>query len=357
MASDGVVVVFASLDPVHNVVQLYGPAECRRLHALYRCRVAAPDAASARQDVSLFLGPRCFNATVWMRADGQCYQTTPSQRCGRVTKPPGYRSVQAIPLSADDGDDVVRDHHVTLHSRRRGASFYFVTEAPLGDRGGGGDVVHEHALTIEAAFVRDCCDSTNADAEEYVPVWQWNRRTHNTTHAHEPSIFHVQDAHWQSYAENVCRRLTEHFRPAQEAQQSGGGGATVPSPPLDITIGCRTYQIVPLPGGVFAKQVDVFNNKMRLVRCKFMTARDASAMRAAITTDTVGECALCLEDFAATAEMPSVALPCHHAFHAACIQQIADQYGACPLCRATPDDWALVMARGQGTVGTCAAGR
>ena len=49
-------------------------------------------------------------------------------------------------------------------------------------------------------------------------------------------------------------------------------------------------------------------------------------MRAAITTDTAGECALCLEDFAATAEMPSVALPCHHAFHAACFAYFREQW-------------------------------
>merc|ERR1711879_1062521 len=49
-----------------------------------------------------------------------------------------------------------------------------------------------------------------------------------------------------------------------------------------------------------------------------------------------GECAVCFADFAETPTLPVVRLPdCGHCFHGACVQELADKRGLCPICRST----------------------
>ena len=59
---------------------------------------------------------------------------------------------------------------------------------------------------------------------------------------------------------------------------------------------------------------------------------------------------MCLDAFATTPEMPALDLPCGHAYHAACVQMVADARGPCPLCRAPVADWEHVVAQCGGTL-------
>ena len=333
--------VFLSMDPVHNTVHVYSPEDCKRMSALYLRALAS----TRGNTVSIYLGARCFNATVHLKRNGECYQTTPPQRFGATYKPGGYRSVVAVPLF--EADFRAKQLQTTVYSAMRHKAYHFIpprTAAARADADGGD--AFEHTVTIPAAYLQSPDDAHDAR----VPLWQWNRHTHDTIDSHSnSSIFNVSDEDWQPYSTDVNAQLTAHF-------DADGGDRT----PAIVEVGCRTYEIHSLPGGLYARQVDAVHRKMRLVRRIYVSPAECAALRAAAVVGEAardGQCALCFDDFASTREMPATALPCGHAFHATCIQSVADTAGPCPLCRSPVADWGAVMAACRGSVGTSSVGR
>lgn len=166
-------------------------------------------------------------------------------------------------------------------------------------------------------------------ARGLVGLWEWSGLTH------VGDAGQVPEEMWGVYS----KEQNEYI---EAAYASGQSTATV-------SIGIRSYEIT-FRGLNGARQIDKSHRKRRVVRRRAVTMQerdDALTSVGQVTNSQMNEeeCAICVLPFAETPSVPIVTLPpCGHHFHAACVQQIADQRGHCPLCRADVD-WSAAMSR------------
>lgn len=169
------------------------------------------------------------------------------------------------------------------------------------------------------------------DADGKAGFWEWCKQP-------EPDdVDAVPLEMWGHYSEAQNREIEDAYR-------KGDAG-------VQLCIGIRTYDLVFDAGGK-ARQVDRKMKKRRHVRRRALAADELYQLHLAQDSSNPGateddECPICSEAFAETSSMPVARLTeCGHSFHAACVQQLADQRGQCPMCRAEVD-WrtALKAAR------------
>lgn len=248
----------------------------------------------------------------------------------------GRRDVRRVEVSQHDQEVVV---HIVQERGWRIADFSApgLTEerrASLAGHPGGGDggdgVPPSPSTKPFTAVdeVQEGADRAAQAAEDeksgLVALWQWSKVANIT----DPES--VPEELWGIYSE-------EQNTDIEAAYAAGNSQAAV-------GVGIRTYEISfrGLAGG---RQVDKGMRKRRMVRRRAVTVaqRDAvlSADAAQVTNENIdleADCAICVTCFAETPSVPVVTLPgCGHRFHGACIQQIADEGGLCPFCRATVD--------------------
>lgn len=120
---------------------------------------------------------------------------------------------------------------------------------------------------------------------------------------------------------------------------------------VEIAVGLRKYEVIFSKDPSFALQEDSRLKKRRLVRRRVVSrAEYEKAMNPPPAQTPRGEdtCALCAEEFAETAHMPTIALPeCQHVFHQACLRELADERQPCPVCR-REIDWRIALPRVRG---------
>lgn len=169
------------------------------------------------------------------------------------------------------------------------------------------------------------------DADSKLGFWEWCKQP-------EPdNVDAVPQDMWGYYSEAQNKEIEDAYR---------AGNASV-----QLSIGIRTYDLIFDAGGK-ARQTDRKMKKRRHVRRRALTAKELYDLHQAQDSCNPGEaddadCPICSEAFADTSSMPVVRLKeCGHVFHAACVQQLADTRGHCPMCRAEVD-WrgALKAAR------------
>ena len=155
-------------------------------------------------------------------------------------------------------------------------------------------------------------------------LWEWCHKTHYQN-VFELSALPQHD--WGAYSQEQNETIEQAF-------QAG-------DPEVDIDVGIRQYQIVFGPETGFARQIDSVLRKRRAVRRRLVSQTELQqsfSPEVGSFTRQQQSCALCFEEFEETAHLPTLELPgCHHAFHFACIQQIRDTGGPCPICRAHVD--------------------
>ena len=260
---------WASIEPKSGVVQIYPPD----------CQTMLDQLLSGSE--SVYLGDRCFNATVLRRDIGQYEQRTPAIRVGRgLSKPAGRRSV----LRIHDTQTEVRCSY-----RRDG------WHLPVQD-----DLLTKMAVVIGVG-------------EDMVGVWQW---------CTELDLQRATEGQWMCYSEDICTQL--------ESQWTHGASFE-----LAVSIGIRNMHIcVSRNGHAFYEQVDREHNKRRWVRRTYIPRSQLNELRSQNGQDIPDDvCAICTETF--TPDLPITRLGCSHAFHSVCWQLILDRGSPrCCLCRA-----------------------
>lgn len=158
-------------------------------------------------------------------------------------------------------------------------------------------------------------------------LWQWCREAGPGL-----DVNSLDESAWGEYGEEENAAIEEAWRAGQSR--------------LQITLGVRTYEIRLNSDRETGCQVDVGNRKKRRIRRRVLSTREEleALLRRAPNGNTrsVETCPICCLEFAETAVMPTVELPCcNHALHQVCGQQLADENQGCPMCRATVD-WAAL---------------
>lgn len=201
----------------------------------------------------------------------------------------------------------------------------------------GAEAGHDSALGLPGSFRGEPATEREArlaaasecDREGKVGLWEWSRIAHVSDEGAVPAEM------WGVYSESQERQIEEAFRAGE--------------PGVTVSVGIRTYEVT-FRGANGGRQEDKTMRKRRLVRRRVMTRerREAELAAGAATTQDPslanGDCAICCTSFAETEAVPVVRLPgCNHCFHGACVQQLADERGTCPFCRAEVD-WATALA-------------
>lgn len=310
-----------SVDPRSGDINVYPQDAASRLEV----------AKLAGQDV-VRLGPTFFDATVTL-------QDFPIQRTAR-----GSRDVRRIDLVTPD-DMISLD---VFHGQRGWrAADKADSSAPSDTR----SVPPPSGAVIEVASLQDavrrglswndifgrgpdvCPPKADAgDEAGFLPVWEWCLEV-------GPSVsagLHGPEA-WGVYSAEQNDLLEDKYRAGEES--------------VEVSVGVRGYKILFGPEPGLARQIDEVLHKRRLVRRRLVTPEE----RRCLLQPTAPEvsrpedgCAICCADFAETASMPVVELPgCYHAFHQACVQQLADTGQPCPCCRRDVDWASLGLLNGR----------
>jgi len=168
--------------------------------------------------------------------------------------------------------------------------------------------------------------ASESDERGLVALWEWCRL------AEPADLEALPREEWGVYNEEQNTEIEAAFRAGL--------------PAVDLVVGIRSYKVV-FEGPVYSRQEDRGLKKRRFVRRRVVDAveRDmalsavaAAGNNLAAVATTSGECAICCTAFSETLAMPVLKLPaCGHLFHGACVQQLADSRGDCPLCRSSVD--------------------
>jgi hypothetical protein len=154
-------------------------------------------------------------------------------------------------------------------------------------------------------------------------LWQWCREAGPGL-----DVNSLAESCWGEYGEEQNTAIENALRAGQSR--------------LQITLGVRTFEVRISPNRETGWQVDVGNRKKRRIRRKVLSTPEeleALLRRSPLArTRSVETCVICCLEFAETAVMPTVELPCcNHTLHQVCCQQLADGDQGCPMCRATID--------------------
>lgn len=258
--------VFVSINPVTGEVDTYGSDAQSLLSRL------VPGAA-------VFLGERCFNATVKMNPDGSYHQTTPAI-FGERGKPAGARDV----VNVHDGLTTIT---VYKSGRRWGARAIHPSESKV-----------KNVMPVE----------------RHVVTWQW---------CTELSLGRAQERHWIPYTDETVSRLEEQWTSGADTFD------------VSINVGIRGYVIHVDRANAFWVQNDASHQKSRWVRRIHERESSAQRRRELMLQDVPQDvCCLCFDEFSESVHMPRHKTSCGHVFHAACLQPVLDRADArCPLCR------------------------
>jgi hypothetical protein len=263
---------FVSLEPVcGNRLDTYSQSVQDMINA----------AISSGQN-SVYLGDKCFNATIHFKENGNMCQTTPGimgngSRYTRYLKQPGYRDVIKMP---------VNENHLSVYRNNNNEWRYYNQDIEL-------------SLRTQTQNAR-CVDNSST-----TPSWQWCQYSRDDSN----------DAKWYNYGE-------EHNAQIEEAFNINGRTE------VTIIVGIIPYTIkFDSIHKAFAIQENTAHNKSRLVRRAFLNQEE-------ILNGTEGVCAICFDDFSASTIPTSSPFNCTHNFHCACIQLVLDTHNSCPICRA-----------------------
>lgn len=172
----------------------------------------------------------------------------------------------------------------------------------------------------------------DGDARGLVGVWEWCRLPE------PPDLLSLPNDAWGQYSEDQNSSIEAAFRAGHSS--------------LELSIGIRQYQLI-IDTPSTGRQVDRGLKKRRHVRRRLVSSSELRELMAAAADEAASargngnfsdeDCPICCSAFSETSTMPVVQLPgCGHRFHGACIQQVADKKGQCPLCRSDVD-WKAVF--------------
>ena len=312
----GSVRVFYSVDPTRGTLDVYPRRFCAMINE-------AINESRGKKKGEIYLGKQFFDATViWNHSEGaryngdgpKLYQTTPGSSVGGSWKSSGMRDVWVKDFDVSGARDLC---HEVQRVNYEWTGF-------ISERLPEGDPLQRMATTVvpEEHFVFDA-------EEEFLPRWQWCKRTNETMNlipweertTGRSSIFNVLEKDWGFYTEEVDQQI-------QAAHAAG-------EPHVDVVLCSRQYRIIFEKDSIYAKQVDPIMRKERVARLVYMkpsVVQQRMAGEACNLPD--GEvCPICLLEFRETPTIQVIALPCGHQFHGMCIQNEADKNHKCPYCR------------------------
>jgi hypothetical protein len=296
--------IFYSYDPVRNQIDLYSFDICRDiLESVHRGKH------------SLFLGDRCFNATVYFKDSifGPMYQTTPIIP-GR--KPAGHRYVFAQTL-----DGTISE--IILYTSKSNGEWYMKHRQP--SRLDCIELDTDTRLTKITKIIPDHYYSKNEAAADTLPVWQWCFKVPET--CHYSTIYHSAEEDWKEYPRDINSSIEELYQDNAKTE-------------ISIEVGIRKFMITIPPNSIFGKQYDPIYKKTRIIRRKMIHDIKAEGIWNAMGAETDETCAICLDPMRETDQL--IRIPCGHRFHGCCIQHLADVGDRCAYCR-TEVNWEDVM--------------
>mmetsp|Transcript_22805 Transcript_22805/g.65754 ORF Transcript_22805/g.65754 Transcript_22805/m.65754 type:complete len:391 (-) Transcript_22805:96-1268(-) len=278
----------------------------------------AIEAAWRRGDSTCALGPMFFDAVVHLG-------DAPTQR-----RQNARRDVRRVPLArlgAEVSLQVFQHRHGWRVAGAQEEGFAEEARAVIPEDSA--VPLAEDALLLVRSPVR-ATEPAPGDPEAVVPLWEWCKELARSPEASRL----LPEGDWGVYSAEQNNEIERAF--------AAGAAET------SITVGVREYQIVFGQDG-FAHQVDTRLRKRRLVRRRLMAPdkRDRRLQPPESITSMRGQdtCAICCSTFSETASMPTVEVPrCHHIFHQACVQHIADNDRPCPCCRGEVDWSSLVQS-------------
>jgi hypothetical protein len=312
----GHVRVFYSIDPTRGTIDVYPKRFCRVIND-------AINDSRGKSKGEVYLGQQFFDATVhWNHTEGvrwngdgpRLYQTTPGGNVAGSWKSSGMRDVWVKDFELGGSRELV--HQVQrVNYEWTGFIDQKLHEGEPTQRTATAQVPEEH-------FASD-------DDEEFLPRWQWCKRTNETMNlipweertTGRASIFNVLEKDWGFYTDEVDQQI-------QAAHAAG-------EPHVDVVLCSRQYRIMFEPNSIYAKQVDPIMRKERVARLVYMkpsVIQQRMAGEACIMSDDQ-VCPICLLQFRDTPTIQAFALPCGHQFHGMCIQNEADKNHKCPYCR------------------------
>jgi len=293
--------VWASIDPRSGEVVTY-PAEAAQL-------IERAFQAGGRQTVSLTgAGGHTFLNGISIELTGLMQATTQRSSKG------GRRDVRRIPVAPEASS-------VTVHTVQESRAWHLADFSAPG-------VTRDRELRFSAVaivgqgFTADYAKERMQQAEQarsdgLVALWEWCR----VAGPCDPTALGPEL--WGLYTDEQNEQIEASFR--------GGAQNAL------VTVGIRSYEIL-FEGSHGGVQIDRGLRKKRLVRRRLLKPAEATAIFAEVAASNEvaeGECPVCYEDYCSTTNMPVMSLvPCGHSFHAACMQEIADKQGNCPMCRA-----------------------
>ena len=225
----------------------------------------------------IFLGPDCFNATVYLK-DQIYYQVTPAAQ--HVNKDMGLRSIAYF-----EGDNI------TIY-KNFSNRWKFTADGPTTQRILGKDLLRYPATSS---------------------IWQWSSKV-------GCDVNHIQENHWISYSKEDSDVIENGFKQNQTH--------------VDISVGMKQYTIVFYDDSskhksIYAVQIDAHDSHRRRICRRAM--RPATSFQTPPRCET---CVLCTEDFQDTAHIPWLTISCGHTFHGVCLERmIMSNHDMCPLCR------------------------
>ena len=295
--------IFYSYDHVRNQIDLYSFDICKDiLESIHTGKK------------SLFLGDRCFNATVYFEDGifGHKFQTTPAI----YNKPSGHRFVFVAVLDHSISDIILytKQHHGNWHMMHKQPSRCDCIELDTDKR-----------LTKIIKTIPDHYYSKNEAAADTIPVWQWCLRVPET--CNYCTIFNSAEEDWKEYPRDLNTRIEELYQDNSKTE-------------IAIEVGIRKFMITIPPNTIFGKQYDPIYKKTRIIRRKMIHDKKVEGIWNSMEEDTDEVCAICLDPMRDTDQI--IRVPCGHRFHGCCIQHLADTGERCAYCR-TEVNWEEVM--------------
>ncbi len=258
--------MFIHLDPISGVVEPYSSD----IQEILKEQSTPSD---------IYLGSKCFNATVHLRENGAHYQTTPEISGPRGGKPGGYREVRQVTARLLSTNNKIQTSEGWRFSTRGGSPIELVA-LPINNR---------------------------------VATWQWCALPN----------FSPDMEDWICYESDVNDNL-------ERAWTIEGNDNFE----LVIPVGITSKRIIVDRSHAFFRQQDTeISTNQRWVRRILMEETWVSRIRDSSMHNCPDDvCAICICTYTETPMISRRTLPCKHTFHCACLAPIRDK--RCPLCRA-----------------------
>tara|TARA_B100000900_G_scaffold2542_1_gene2188 strand:+ start:5100 stop:6227 length:1128 start_codon:yes stop_codon:yes gene_type:complete len=264
-------ICWLSLDPINGQINFY-PLEIARLIELkYKNYIN-----NWNNNSNIFLGPNFFNATVNFSSTNKHFQTTPGYNGGfrGGNKPPGRRCVYRYVFNDDDNIDNKFKVKLICKWNNQERQYKIVSDFSSTNN----QIIENSHLIIESFasngvildtdFIENITtrfdywqpDDLNLETDKSVVVWEWCKSTNNNNN----TIFNLTDNHWIPY-------LYDQNKEIEEAYTDGNFETTITLPFDNST---RVIRFDNRFTNSYAKQVDTFNNRIRLIRRRVILVSD-----------------------------------------------------------------------------------